>query len=289
MKPTPDMSVAAARIFNPDSIPDLGRAAGIAPRPGRARLARCTAVFFLCLAGLAPLAAATDPAANLAAYPAANGATADSYAGYIVRYGLAGSGGTGSLDAAGIAKLAGRSESFAVDVINPEQVPGEKRVLGTGEAHGIYEVPLEAVANLLWDYPVLKTISPRLQEAKVEARAEGSIVVYEEIGINFLGIRIGYKIRLEAYRDNLPDGAVGLRYRMTESLDGKLYSADSSWYLKEVDADGRKMLYMRTFSTSGMRNPGFGVAAAMKAFTSGELSGQVDSVAKEARKRAGLK
>jgi hypothetical protein len=38
-----------------------------------------------------------------------------------------------------------------------------------------------------------------------------------------------------------------------------------------------------------MRNPGFGVAAAMKAFTSGELAGQVDSIAKEARKRSGLK
>ena len=82
---------------------------------------------------------------------------------------------------------------------------------------------------------------------------------------------------------------MGLRYRMLESLDGKLYSADSSWFLKEVDVGGKKMLYMRTYSTSGMRNPGLGVAAAMKAFTSGELAGQVDAIAKEARKRSGLK
>ncbi len=246
----------------------------------------------LCAAGLAPLSAApgASPAGSAAAPPAAvNGGTLTSFAGFNLRYGAAGPGGAGNLDEAGAAKLAGRSESFAVDVINPEQVPGERRVLGTGEAHGIYEVPLEAVATLLWDYPVLKTISPRLQEAKVEDRAEGSIKVYEEIGINFLGIRIGYKLRLESYRDNLPDGAAGFRYRMTESLDGKLYAADSSWYLKEIDVGGKKMLYMRTFSTSGMRNPGLGVAAAMRAFTSGELAGQVDSVAKKARERAGLK
>lgn len=205
---------------------------------------------------------------------------------WSVRYGAAGPGGIGALTQANAAKLAGKPESFLVDVLAPAQVPGEKRVLGTGEAHGIMDAPLEAVATLLWDYPVLKTISPRLQEAKVEERSRDRVVVYEEIGINFLGIKIGYKLRLEALRDDFPDGSVGLRYRMTESLDGKLYSADSSWYLKEVEVGGKKMLYMRTFSTSGMRNPGLGVAGAMKAFTAGELSGQVEAVAREAMKRA---
>ncbi len=186
-----------------------------------------------------------------------------------------------------MAALADKAESFAVDVLTPPQVPGERRILGTGEAHGLYEVPLEAVARLLWDYPVLKTISPKLRDVKVEHRTDTSIVVYEELGISFLGIRIGYRLRLEAFRDDFPDGSVGLRYRMIESLDGKLYAADSSWYLKEIEAGGRKLLYMRTFSTSGMRNPGLGVAAAMKAFTAGELSGQVEAVARKAREPAG--
>ncbi len=247
------------------------------------RLAALFAVGLLFFAaGIAPVSAAP------AAAPANNG-TVTASSGFIVRYGAVGPGGSAMLDEAGAAKLAGRSESFAVDILTPEQVPGEKRVLGTGEAHGIYEVPLEAVASVLWDFPSLKAVSPRLQDVKVDERTESRVALYEEIGINFLGIKIGYKLRLETFRDNFPDGSVGLRYRMLESLDGKLYSADSSWFLKEVDVGGKKMLYMRTYSTSGMRNPGLGVAAAMKAFTAGELAGQVDAIAKEARKRAGLK
>lgn len=211
--------------------------------------------------------------------------TVASYLGFSVRYGMAGLGGTGALDAATAAKLAGKAESFAVDVLTPAQVPGEKRVLGTGEAHGIQEADLQTVATLLWDYAALKTISPRLQEARVEERSPNRILVYEELGIAVLGIKIGYKFRIESIRDDFPDGAVGLRYRLTESLDGKLYEADSSWYLKEIEVGGKKMLYMRTYSTSGMRNPGFGVAGAVKAFTGGELTGQIQEIAREARNR----
>jgi hypothetical protein len=211
--------------------------------------------------------------------------TVTNYLGFSVRYGMAGTGGAGGLDAAAAAKLAGKSESFAVDVLTPPQVPGEKRLLGTGEAHGIQEADLQTVATLLWDYAALKTISPRLQEARVEERSPTRILVYEELGIAVLGIKIGYKFRIESIRDDFPDGAVGLRYRLTESLDGKLYEADSSWYLKEIEVGGKKMLYMRTYSTSGMRNPGFGVAGAVKAFTGGELTGQIQEIAREARNR----
>ena len=42
---------------------------------------------------------------------------------------------------------------------------------------------------------------------------------------------------------------------------------------------------MRTWSTSGLRNPGPGVAGIMKLFTAGELRDQVAAVAKVAAKR----
>jgi hypothetical protein len=52
-----------------------------------------------------------------------------------------------------------------------------------------------------------------------------------------------------------------------------------------VEAGGKTYTYMRTWSSSGLRNPGLGVAGIMKLFTAGELKDQIAAVAKLAAKR----
>ncbi|MCX7028112.1 MAG: hypothetical protein NT061_11690 [Spirochaetes bacterium] len=155
---------------------------------------------------------------------------------------------------------------------------GENRILGVGEAHGLFPVPLKAAAVVVLDYPNLKAISTRAREVRVIESSASRWYVYEDIGISFMGINIGYKLDAEGYRETLPDGAVGVRGRLAKSHDGKLYAADSSWYFKEVKVDVLAYTYIRTWSTSGLRNPGLGVAGIMKLFIAGELRDQVNAV-----------
>jgi len=100
-----------------------------------------------------------------------------------------------------------------------------------------------------------------------------------------MGISIGYKLDIEVYADQLSNGALGMRARLVKSHDSKLYASDSSWYFQRVEVGGKTYTYMRTWSSSGLRNPGLGVAGVMKLFTAGELKDQIAAVAKLAAKR----
>ena len=238
------------------------------------------AIFFVA-AGSA--AAQSDIAFNAKAEAAAAaGGTTTSSHGWEVRYGVAG----GQASAASLERLVGKAESFAVDLFKwKDEVSGENRLLGVGEAHGVFAVSPEAAAAVVLDYPNINAISPRAREARVIESSVSRWYVYVDIGINFMGISIGYKLDTETYRETLPDGAIGIRCRLAKSHDGKLYAADSSWYFREVELEGIKYTYIRTWSTSGLRNPGVGVAGVMKLFTAGELRDQVNAVARLAAKR----
>ena len=204
------------------------------------------------------------------------------YQGFEPRYGLAASPVfTGSLSS-----LVDKVETFALEVIKfKDPATGENRLYGTGEAHGLFDVPMEGALAVVLDYPNLKAISPRVKNVKVLESADNRILVYEDIGINFMGISIGYLLDVEVFSDKLPDGALGMRARLSKSHDGKLYASDSSWYFQRVDVGGKPYTYIRTWSSSGLRNPGLGVAGVMKLFTAGELKDQIEAVVKLAAKR----
>jgi len=238
-------------------------------------------ILSLCILSVAALGAQTAASSSAKAEDeAARDGTVTRYQGWEVRYGIAGG------SAMDLTRLIGKAESFAVDLFRlKDDSSGENRILGVGEAHGLFPVSLEAAVATVLDYPNLKAISPRVREAKVLESSALRYYVYEDIGINFMGISIGYRLDSETLREALPDGAVGLRGHLVKSYDGKLYAADSSWYFKEMKLSGVNYTYIRTWSTSGMRNPGVGVAGMMKLFTAGELRDQVNAVFKVAAKR----
>lgn len=226
--------------------------------------------------------AQSDASSLKAEEAAAKDGTQTRFQGWEVRYGVAG--GVSAL--AEKAQLIGKAESFAVDVFKfRDEASGENRILGVGEAHGLFPVPLESAVAIVLDYPNLKRISPRVREVRVLDASAFRYSVYEDIGINFMGISIGYRLEAETLRDNLAEGIVGVRSRLTKSLDGKLYASDASWYFRRMEIGGLSYTYMRTWTTSGLRNPAAGVAGIMKLFTAGELRDQVNAVASLAAKR----
>jgi hypothetical protein len=256
-------------------------------RPRSAGFFMSLACFLLCAAALGAQAESSSPAK--AEEAAAKDGTVTRSQGWEVRYGVAsyaGAAGNAGAVPADLSRLIGKAESFAVDLFKIKDAPvGENRILGSGEAQGLFPVPLEAAVFAVLDYPNLKAISPRVREVKVLESSASRYYVYEDLGISFMGIDLGYRLDSETYREALPDGAVGVRGHLVKSYDGKLYSADSSWYFREMKLGGVTYTYMRAWSTSGMRNPGIGVAGAMKLFTAGELRDQVNAVAKVAARR----
>ncbi len=248
----------------------------------------CGTFTLLCLlfAGAAASIAGAQPAQTAQIAQIETDAAKDSthirHQGWPVRYGPAAAPATPTPHAS----LIGKAESFAVDVVkHKDEATGESRLYGTGEAHGLFDIPMEAALAVVMDFPNIKDISPRVKEVKVLENSGEHLFVYEDIGINFMGISIGYKLDVEVYTDRLPDGALGMRARLIKSHDGKLYSSDSSWYFQRVEVGGKSYTYMRTWSSSGLRNPGLGVAGVMKLFTAGELKDQIEAVAKLAAKR----
>lgn len=213
--------------------------------------------------------------------PGAGGAGKREFAGMKVRYGIAAT----AAELAALAK-SGKAESFAVDMVqSKDAATGETRVLGDGEAHGVYRgVSLEPAFAVVVDYPNLRAISPRMLQSRVIESGPGRWLVFEDVGISFMGIYMGYRLDVESFRDDFPGGAAGpaagLRARMAKSHDGRLFSSESSWYFEPVRIGGEDFLYIRTWSSSGLRNPGFGVAGIMKMFTAGELKDQVNMVAR---------
>ena len=237
------------------------------------------ATLFFCILCVGFLGAQAESPAQAESLAARAGTVTRSQ-GWEVRYGVAGGA------SADLGRLVGKAESFAIDLFRIKDAPpGESRILGVGEAHGLFPIPLEAAVTTVLDYPNLKAISPRVREVKVLESSPSHFSVYEDLGISFMGIDLGYRLDSETFREALPDGAVGLRGHLVKSYEGKLYSADSSWYFKEIRIGVVSYTYIRTWSTSGMRNPGIGVAGVMKLFTAGELRDQVNAVAKVAARR----
>ncbi len=204
----------------------------------------------------------------------------DAYPGFDVRYGIP--------EGTKLQQLLDKPTLISM-IVKQFQLPGggEFRLSGYGEAHAVYDVPLAAVIQVLEDYEHQKSYSPNLFEVRVESRDGKRTVVYQDLGMSFLGLKAGYKIRVEVDRDELPGGAVGLRARLLESVDGHLFESFSSWYLQQVEVDGRNLVYLRIFTRSGIRKPILGMAAATKGFTPGNLKGQLKDTVKEALRRLG--
>jgi hypothetical protein len=166
---------------------------------------------------------------------------------------------------------------------------GESRIVGYGDAAGVYDVPLSAVLSVLDDPVGASSYSPRLLESRLELRDGSRLVIFQFVGFSFLGIKLGYRFRAEQVRDDLSKGEVGYRVRLLESLDGTFFEAYTSWYAKQVMVDGREMVFLRTYTRPGLRKPALGMEGILKTFTPPELKGTLNRVVKEARRRAAAK
>ena len=222
---------------------------------------------------LPPLAAAP--------LPAAAGPNGVHYPGFEVRYGLA-----SPLKPEEILALVDHPasvDSYSGSFIDP--ATRKKIIEGRGEAHAVYALPIELLASVLDTSLDQLRYSPGILDERINLRDGPRTVVYQELGLEFLGIRVSYKTRSEIYRDELPGGAVGFRARLVESLDGKIYESYSSWYLCPMTAWGKTYTYVRFYMHTGLRQAMIGMETAMKSFIPQQSSDMITANANEAKRR----
>lgn len=213
--------------------------------------------------------------------PVAAGPTGGPYSGFEVRYGLAAA--LKPQDILALVDSPVSLDSYSGSFIDP--VTQKKIVEGRGDAHAVYALPIDLLASVLDTTMDQMSYSPGLLDERINLRDGPRTVVYQELGIEFLGIRVSYRTRSEVYRDELPDGAVGFRARLVESLDGKLYESFSSWYLCPVTVGGKTYTYVRFYMHSGIRQVLWGMETAMKSFIPRQGMDMIATNANEARRR----
>lgn len=165
---------------------------------------------------------------------------------------------------------------------------GESRLGGAGDAHVVVPAPFATIDRLLSDIEGQTRIFPRLKRSVVLSRNGNALVAEQEVGISFLGLFFGSRMRQEIVRDELPGGAVGWRGRLLESLDQGMYRSSGSWYYLPVQIAGREMTYFRLYSSPGVRKPFPGMAGLVKTFTPPELIDMLRGLQKAAAAAAAL-
>lgn len=203
-----------------------------------------------------------------------------------------------------LAKLVGEptlldSEHKAFD----DPSSGERRSRGFADVVAVYDIPFGAFVDAASDFAAYSRFLPRIFESTPVAtppptapasaasasgtRSAPARLIYSS-GIKAMGIEVLYRIIAESSVDEPGEGAIGVRARMVESLDGKLFAQSNSFYLARVSVGGKAMTLVRYYSSLGLREPGALTVKVLSLSAGPEGKAQVKALAEEAAKRAKL-
>ena len=162
---------------------------------------------------------------------------------------------------------------------------GERRVGGYAEVIAVYDAPIQHLVDATIDFEGYPRFMPRILEARLDSCDGTTYHLWYNSGIKLLGVEISFKLRSESIIDRLEGGAVAVRSRMLESLDGGLYEHYNSFYMEPLVLNGRSMTFVRYFNRPGIRKPSLGTLQIVRLFSPSEVKAQVSSIGREAIQR----
>lgn len=166
-----------------------------------------------------------------------------------------------------------------------DPVSSERRLAGYGEYHAVYDVPAADYIVVLMDFNDYHRFVPMIVTSEILEQRGTTLISRFRAGISILGFSQVYETISECEYETFPDGSFGVRSRLIDSPDGKMYEHFLSWYIKPVLLDGRQMTYVRYYNRPGIRNPFPGMVTLVRAFANSNLRGQSESIAKETLRR----
>jgi hypothetical protein len=205
---------------------------------------------------------------------------------YRYRYGMA--------EGARPAALSDEPEAVDFRIVEEPEF-ADARVSSLIEYHGVYPMSpgeLAAAITAYGDYP---RISRRVVESEVWTPREplpyepvGSVIAHEEAlmrtSFKFLFFGREYDYVLSSMTEELDDGALLVRSRMIESIDGGLGAIHYSWYLEPVSIrEGRTETYLRYFTRVDFAKRPNGLKLALDLFARSDVERLLESVYRYAR------
>jgi hypothetical protein len=177
-----------------------------------------------------------------------------------------------------------------VDTVNyvfTDPASGERRLAGYAEVVAVYDIPLTDLVAVATDFAASSSYAPRIMESFIQRQDGADYHLYYKVGIKFMGIEVSFRSTFTSTVERLGGGAVGIRSRLTESIDESEYEHYTSIYFAPVTVNGRTMTMIRYFNRPGIRNPSAGMLQVLNIFAPPEARGQVAAIAKEAVRRSG--
>jgi hypothetical protein len=162
---------------------------------------------------------------------------------------------------------------------------GERRVGGYAEVIAVYDAPIQHLVEAAIDFEGYPRFVPRILDARLDSSDGTRYRLWYDSGIRLLGFEISFRIKAESVIERLEGGAVGVRSRMLESIDGGLYEHFNSFYMEPLVIDGRPMTFVRYFNRPGIRKPTPGTLQIVRLFSPSEAKAQVSSIGREAIRR----
>ncbi len=176
-----------------------------------------------------------------------------------------------------------------IDRTYKEYVSGEPHIFGKVDYHAIYPVSLDLYAEALMDLNGQQRMQPRVSGSRVICSNTDSRPHYHRMRMTVRIKFLFFKSRYDSVYNifvHTPDPVDEYRQEMTlyESLDGKLVSSQGSWYLKEVEVDGRKATYVRYYYETGFTSSSGGLRFVLERFSKRQVSETMDSFYQEAER-----
>lgn len=155
------------------------------------------------------------------------------------------------------------------------------------DLHAIYPHPVSYFVEELLDYENTKNVFPRAVESVLEYASNDPFGLHSlrmHIDVRVLGFGAEYSYVTDNWMERCSGGYLQ-KYHLNRSPDGTLYQVLGSWYVEEIQYNGKPHTYIRNLAIVGIRKGSLAMELAMRAFGIWQLKRNFKNINKAVEKR----
>jgi len=162
-------------------------------------------------------------------------------------------------------------------------VKGESRLFAKGDYHAVYPIKMKYIQRIMENIDGQENFQKSIAESKVICSDTNTQSAYYKQKLKtqfgFLFFKAQYHNIINLYvPKNQDKDTYGMWFTLEKSLDNKMMQSRGSWFLKEVEVNGKACTYIRYFLYNGFEEETFGLRGALKNFSEGEVKKTLDNI-----------
>jgi len=166
---------------------------------------------------------------------------------------------------------------------------GEWRIRALFDFHAVYPVRKGQMVEVLTQYEGSEDFVPRVEFSEVlEVTRADPPCLRQHLKLVFTALtaRRDYDYIITLCEDRRrAENAFLLKWTLDRSLDGKMFLADGSWYVKRIETEDGEMTYVRYYNRTGLTSEVPLTALFMRWFSAGDVAGMMNAMYREASDR----